>query len=397
MAIAYSEPIVKNALLGLGSLHQALQLNTPIDDYDWCHGPAYDFSMEKYQKAVNTLGSHTSHTAVLSDEVVLYTCALFICIEVLQGRSGVALQHLQNGLKILRQLLDSKKSSTYSTLIMDNNVKGLLQMFSRFDIQASTFLGMRPPEIHLGIQPRPFFGTVMEARENLDEILSTIHLFIVESAQYYKYSLPEFVPSEVSLRQHDLLSCLEDWLSKFDILLGNRTSTMTLLDIRGAMVLKIEYQIALISLSTALQAQQVFYDAFNSEFQQVITLAESLEKTSETKDKGTHFTIEMRIIHPLYTTACKCRELSIRQRAVALLKRAGREGTWNGPLMALVAEKVIELEEAQAIDGAIPEKARIHGNAVDQKWKRREIWVDFSRAKSDDYIQWESIHEVLRW
>ncbi|KAL9120455.1 MAG: hypothetical protein Q9187_002993, partial [Circinaria calcarea] len=124
--------------------------------------------------------------------------------------------------------------------------------------------------------------------------------------------------------------------------------------------LKMEHQVAHISLSTCLLPQEGFtYDAFHTAFEQVVSLAESLQKTIPSRPADQpQFTMETSLIPSLTMVARKCREPIIRRRATRLLQSAGREGVWNGPIAALVAEKIIEIEEAEIVDERVIENEK---------------------------------------
>jgi hypothetical protein len=74
------------------------------------------------------------------------------------------------------------------------------------------------------------------------------------------------------------------------------------------------------------------------------------------------FTMAMDIVMSLFLISAKCRDRGVRRRALAMLKACGRtEGIWESHACARVCERIIELEEAGALDdGTIPEHARIY-------------------------------------
>lgn len=49
------------------------------------------------------------------------------------------------------------------------------------------------------------------------------------------------------------------------------------------------------------------------------------------------FTVDMGIIYPLFSTACKCRDGLLKRRAIHELVRAGSEGLCSGNIMAAAA------------------------------------------------------------
>jgi hypothetical protein len=71
------------------------------------------------------------------------------------------------------------------------------------------------------------------------------------------------------------------------------------------------------------------FDQYTSEFEQMITLTESLINKPRA-DSTSVLSFDMNIVPPLFFVALKCRVLRLRQQAVALLKTAPeREGIWR--------------------------------------------------------------------
>ncbi|RMJ20055.1 hypothetical protein CDV36_000204 [Fusarium kuroshium] len=139
-------------------------------------------------------------------------------------------------------------------------------------------------------------------------------------------------------------------------------------------VLRAQCLAAFVYVATILEPREMAFDVYAPEFQEIITAVETL--SPNTVDGGTSsnreddlplFTPEMGIIHPLYFTALKYRDPFWRRRAVALLRRSGREGPWVGEIEAALASAIAAREEQPEKPGErvsgdltrIPESARI--------------------------------------
>ena len=98
----------------------------------------------------------------------------------------------------------------------------------------------------------------------------------------------------------------------------------------------------------------------------------------------------------------------MRHHAVHLLSMCGREGVWDGRMMASIARSVIACEEEfpmrsvsmlgeyENLTSSIPEQARIHGvGIVDMHREKREVnMVCFRKMgvmTADSQIIWEKI------
>ena len=391
--IAQTEPAVKHALVALGSLHESYYRNEAREDC--LQGTCYILALQQYNRAITSLTSNLPNYGSNRDLLVLSMCMLFLCFEVLQGNPEGAVIHLESGLGILQ-----KSVNPTSSLPMNKDLEALWRLFARCDLQACSYVGARKPLLHYGPGIRSFFGSITEARHTLDQILGAEYYFLRTFAIDYRYRPIEEIPSSIYLQRQDLLALLTEWRQKLDILLSNRTSTMTSRELCAAIVLQIHHQINFIRLSTSLIPQEAFpHNAFQLEYSRIISLAESIIAAFTSFQSGQipQMSIDMGIIQPLYLTACKCRDLSLRRRAVALIRSAGREGIWNGQIAAIAAERVIAVEESGAIDGRIPERACVHRTLIDIFHCKREVWIKHSLAASDDYTEWNYVTETANW
>ena len=96
------------------------------------------------------------------------------------------------------------------------------------------------------------------------------------------------------------------------------------------------------------------FDVFGPEFEDIVARVErmteklGLPEARPLDNESTSFTMELGVIHPLFFVACKCRHRLVRRRAIAQLRKAGREGVWEGPIVAVLAERLVEMEEGAA-------------------------------------------------
>jgi hypothetical protein len=93
---------------------------------------------------------------------------------------------------------------------------------------------------------------------------------------------------------------------------------------------------------------QLPWDQFMPQMEEMVTLGEKIISfTSANGGQTTSFCLDMGIVIPLYTVASKCRDYTIRRKAIALLRSTSRqEGLWNSWLVAKAAERIVEIEES---------------------------------------------------
>ena len=220
---------------------------------------------------------------------------------------------------------------------------------------------------------------------SLHEILIQAQTFIRGSADPVRYLNVGSVPFEFFSDKSRLIQKLEDWRVAFGEGLENPLLHNSDLQ-RRCRTLLVQQITALLQLAGILEAGETIYDTLDDQFAQLISLSTpqipSIGSTqgsaiiSRTFDTGFAF--------PLYWTALKCREPSLRQRALDLLSCLEvHEGAWRSRELAAVARAVIELEEDERSWSEdwprVPEHLRVHGVSLDGGGPRTMARVDCIR------------------
>jgi hypothetical protein len=121
------------------------------------------------------------------------------------------------------------------------------------------------------------------------------------------------------------------------------------------------------------------------------------------------FVLDAGIIFSLFWTAVKCRDGTIRRRAIALLEQSWQEGVWIGMVQATIAKRIVEMEEEQPYEqypeidrikvaADVWDEVRIHNVSSDVDkvgkrakiviLKRREGWQDFPEDQLCETVEW---------
>ncbi len=93
------------------------------------------------------------------------------------------------------------------------------------------------------------------------------------------------------------------------------------------------------------------------------------------------------IVLPLYFVATKCRVRRIRWKAIELLRRAKRqEGLWNSVLTALVAERVIRIEEEGlgSDEELVTRENRVRGVILGLDVEERKAFLSYGKCRERD-------------
>jgi hypothetical protein len=314
--------------------------------------------------------------------------------------------HLQGALKLLCSrnnfLVQARAPGVddAATTVLED---GLSLMFMKLDIQKASYALDLGPDLtfpsgrhlsHLSWNMR----TIKEAELRLVWLIHSSYHFTAH-ASHFKYLAPGDVPSDLFIEQGRHIAQFFLWL---DII--NQDFLPTQCDparklpadtFAHVLVLRLQCLSTLVYLSTVLSAHECSYDFHGPRFQTIIgDAAVVLEQDLGASSGLGQFRPCPGIIQPLYLSATKYRHPIWRRQAIELLRRPGREGPFDGALLAAVATRAVEIEEGEyrpletneTLLPIIPEIGRVHGCGIDVKAKDGEpihtATVMFSRCRN---------------
>jgi hypothetical protein len=115
-------------------------------------------------------------------------------------------------------------------------------------------------------------------------------------------------------------------------------------------VLKLHVLNAYVSLYVLPPKFPSQWDKAMPQMEEMLMLGEkiiSLTSLDDGQRAQTTFCLDVGIIVPLFTVATQCQDLSMRRKAIVLLRSTSRqEGLWNNLLTAKAAERILEIEES---------------------------------------------------
>jgi hypothetical protein len=326
LQLSQCEDAVHHAVAAICATHQAQE---PV-------------ALEQSNAAIRCLSTQIrtqTNTAV----VPLVACVLFSCREFMSGSVDSALLHVFSGLRILNQTARNADD------VVD---KLVAPVYSRLNILCVLF-GHVLPQVRGDDGPETLtdtFRSLEDARRQLMEIMDRCLRFIrIASAK----TLADEMQFEDWIPQARLLSELHAWRVNLDAITASSP--------RGPSEcqLRMHHRTVFIWLSVCLSAEECAVDGHIDGFKEIVDLG---SKLTGTRQPGDAFSFEMRIIPPLYYTALKCRDPSVRRQALDLLAAASpREGLWDARIAMKVAERAMQIEESE-LGSSIPpsEASRIH-------------------------------------
>ncbi|KAH8749935.1 hypothetical protein F5883DRAFT_633542 [Diaporthe sp. PMI_573] len=370
-------PAVLHALLALSSAHKAEMTGRCPPEREEPTKQAREqdtqFTLEQYNKAISCLRPYflkTDHDDE-STRVVLITCMVFVCLELLQGRYDEGQTHLQSGLYLLSQLQAKQcPVGTEGVLVLGNlqesyNDCYLVEVYSRLYAQ-SAFYGQPPwpfckpaaiASVNPGaaIQPPPpLFGSLNQARQYLDGIFNAIHCL---TARCPKKQIVQVAPKTWLDTQSRIQTYLRLWHQAYKASRLNLISQLNTRDALSYPLLTVYHAMAFVMVATCLASpDEAIFDSFEATFASLVSTCEEMLITAaplKVVDTAAghcseifSFTADIGLIPPLYYSALKCRVPSLRRRAINLLETdTHRESFWDGTIAAKIARKVAMIEE----------------------------------------------------
>ncbi|KAL3421708.1 C6 zinc finger domain protein [Phlyctema vagabunda] len=372
LQLSRSQPAVRHIVIALGTLHERLQKgNGDLGEWD----ELKHYSVLQYNKAIGHLNAQLSGGERQSTGVTLICCILFICFETLQKNYDSTFRHLKAGLSILRQWQDANLTSGRKLVNPEEKFieENLAHLFTRLDIQATSFVEDRPPQLSMshrfpgaGPDMPSIFCSMEEARDWLD--VTRYWFYNVRSTKTWTEN------SETSLK------LCQQWGTAFDAYMRRSSKQMRSAQIRAASMLKIIHLLTSILTGTQMSMVREHYEPYNAQFENIASLAASLiEASSGGNDAapaacGFRFSFDMGVIAPLYFVATSAYAVPTRLRAIALLRKTTRrEGIWDPKGAARLAQEVFngwrgEVNENGVFD--IPWQEAVEPEK-DEDWQNR--------------------------
>merc|ERR1712093_81022 len=380
-----------------------------------------------YDKALKRMRADIE-TGKQSKRTTLIICIIITCLEAISGRHEVAAGQVYGGLKLIQEWKAEQKEAEkhpqgFSSPAPDVVDDLLMQTFGRMEIQATSVFDPRPVEVHEVlksegkevVQQMPsVFSSIAQARIYLDLINRRLMHFNM-SIRDRRACKPGTEPHPVSngspltkpspwkatdgsspkpipwiddkspesspahnaslvAEQTSLINELTTWSRTFKPLL-TFSLAMGRQEAISALTLIISTIASQISLRAAFFTNELSFDIFLPEFQQIVSQASILLETQRAHDLASHaqsrsqttpphnitspntskggpmmrFAFDIGVIPPLYLVMIKCRDRRLRRQALHLLKEyPRREGVWDTVAVVHLGRWVIGLEEESA-------------------------------------------------
>lgn len=367
---SHSEPAVLHAVLALSAVHKG-------DIPNECHqrkqtsnlevlGQAEQFTLQHYVKAIKGLQPHFSAKNRASFRIALISCIAFVSLEFLRGNFTAAQVHLQNGLKLLKDahLVESRKNGILLVRTSDEQIDTwIVEAFSRLYIQAQLFKhSYEQPHFLLQVadpmfRPSVFYSFRM-VWDELERLRNEIFLLTKEAREYDAQQTHPHCSPLLLRRQRMIKADLINWLTTSEASKDTLPERKLPEGEKAYQLIFLHHTMISIMAEVCLcPNDEGVFDFHSDQFESLISEAIDLWRSGPAREisesnhpqnsiRISRSIIDLGCIAPLHYTALKCRVHRIRVHAVRLLETLlHKEGIWDPRVSALIARKVIEIEE----------------------------------------------------
>lgn len=429
--ICRSEPAVWDAVIAISALFEHPDQCRDFTFLRSPHGRSQPLStiqqnaLAWYSRSISSVRSQIDRRGA-DPYIALISCILFICIEMIQGRVEEALQLYQQGVSLIFDLRTQTSRGIVSMSKVSLLEDTIVPLFLRLCAISLTISGVQPIGLYrlIKIDSPRMFESLDDARSCITELSTEVQTFEKNATKHVQaVGRDSDVAQEMLDRQQSLKDRLANWYHAYIAMCNNLQPEATIPQSLEPVLLA--YHAALlIYTSECLTQQEMVYDNHLAGFVTIVEQA-SLALASTAGPTGTQppFTFEMSAGIPLFLTCMKCRDATIRRKALQLLKQGPpMQGFFKCMPVSQLAEKIINIEESYGLalreatgdySVNIPEEARIFRYGVfrpqdglppgileedlaKHAYFPEQLFLEFSRNKFDvDNNRWKWITEVI--
>ncbi|CZR59081.1 uncharacterized protein PAC_08973 [Phialocephala subalpina] len=364
-----SHPAIRHAVFAIAALDKVSQTPTATSNpyLDQATDPKlqhYRAALTQYTKAIQAMRSAANSN--LDPKIALLTCHLIICFEAWTGNFQSVIQQITIAINLISSWQFKHYDGTIASDLLISEfsrtngiLHELLLIFRRLLICLQFYNPSWTPKpcASLPLANRPSlssmpnsFTTIEEAAQYHDSILRPTIDFT--SSHHVNprpidpdsglAPLPKFGASSIPM-------AATRWMKGFSPLLSALTSNNTQSkDARYARILQVQMCAKYIVASSICHPDdESVYDLYTPYFAQIVRLSEEVLKfEGDKRGSGGTFCFDNRIVMSLWIAGTKCRERTVREGALKLLKTyPRREGLWDSEFSAGAVGWVKELEE----------------------------------------------------
>ncbi|CAG8890842.1 unnamed protein product [Penicillium egyptiacum] len=354
--ICRSEPAVWDAMIAISALYenpkQCVHFHFLRDrrNKEACFlNNAQQDALTWYSRSISSVSSQIQRGSA-DPYIALISCALFICVETIQGHMEQALELYRQGIALildLRAKIGHGGVSASKALLLERSI---IPLFLRLGTCSLTISGAQFPIELFGFVETDMsvgFASVDSARTIMSALAAEVILFEREANLHLRVVGTESAISpEMVAKKGALRARLAEWHRAYTNLCQNNSS-LPVDPICPEPILFTYHAAALICVTGCLRQQETVFDVHFADF---VTIVEQsrliLDASAGPNEAQPAFTFEMSVGVPLAMTVLRCRDPGLRRKALDLLRLAPPiQGFFKCAPVALLSEVLMKLEE----------------------------------------------------
>ncbi|OKL56094.1 hypothetical protein UA08_08787 [Talaromyces atroroseus] len=408
----WGQLVIQRAYVDTGIRHAIIALASFYEDFE-SGAENCVFALEQYNLAIRKhFDSFKSENGPATVEVYV-SCLVFVCIEMLRANFTSAISLAQKSLSLLHGSTEGQSPGTSNSLL-----HFLQRQFYRIQVQAIGLIGhveggsKYPPQAAQIVEPTipSIFSSVSEAQDYL-EFYGQLYSLSTNDEQTGPIMGG---PADFDIRigsSEPYIDILRQWTNAFDAFLIRRANSLTDQERHAVRILRMRQLLSHISLEVSTHClpsdeQEMVWDNHCSEFNDAVVLAESIlttmgdwEDASSLIRRKPSFSLDFVSVGPLYDIARRCRDPTIRRKAIDTLRTfRRREGMWDSEMALLVAERIVAIEE-DGVDVAscedVPSWRRIFNVHPVLALEDKKIYLHYERIASPTQAVRVQVQEVI--
>ncbi|KAJ5963797.1 uncharacterized protein N7479_003673 [Penicillium vulpinum] len=357
--ICRSEPVVWDAVITISALYENPRQCVDFHFLRGRRNEAYLLNHAQqealiwYSRSISGVSSQIQRGNT-DPYIALISCALFICVETIQGRMEKALELYRQGIILMLDLHAQIAHGGVSTSKAVLLKRSIAPLFLRLGTSSLTISGAQfsmEPFAFVETNMSAGFASVDSARTTISALAAEAILFEREANLHLKeVGADSAVSPEMAAKKEALQARLAEWHREYTNICQSNSSAPAV-PMYPEPILLTYHAAALILVTGCLRQQETVFDFH---FEDFVTIVEQsrLILNASAGPNGTQppFTFEMSVGVPLAMTVMRCRDPNIRRRALDLLRLSPPiQGFFKCAPVALLSEVLMKLEEGYSL------------------------------------------------
>ncbi|KAF2227916.1 hypothetical protein BDZ85DRAFT_9394 [Elsinoe ampelina] len=334
---AYHNRVILHALIGMGSLHEAIVHSRSQAELH-LH-KRYAFALRHINYAIKHARSDTEDSSKNLASIQTL-CIVLTTFEAMQGQTKSAIQHAFQGIKLLMPARNREHLSNVESVTLDTTMQNednsfpvskatISSIFNYFTSVATLFSTDLSPVVFCSPSDLPTrFSSLQEAEQLLRDARSTIMMLFLLTCR-----LPNQVSRlQAANRMRNYQPWVDNWKAALDTFLATPHDPLSTTEQQQLLILQANHIFCHISVNVeyaGLSTSSITdrYRRFNSLLTRIVDICEDLVSRVSPpttpivlSEKNTYLSYGMWILEPLYMAANYSTDTETKRRAAKILR-----------------------------------------------------------------------------